>query len=263
MPSPLITLITDFSTRDYFVGCMKGVILNINPNVRFVDVSHEIQPQNIREAAFLLKSVYRYFPKGTIHMVIVDPGVGSTRKPLIAASKNEIFIAPDNGVLSWIYEEEKDIQVYEITSSQYFIKKEGTTFHGRDIFSPVAAWVTKGILPDQMGKNIEDYIKFPIPIIKVLDDKNIQGQVIYIDRFGNIITTIKRKDLHPWLTQGLKPTITIKGRVIHGLKGYYAQASPSEISALINSDDYLEIFLSQASAKSLLDVTIDDPVIVR
>ena len=264
MPSPpIITLLTDFGTRDPFVVSMKGVILGINPDARIVDISHEVQPQNIREAAFILKSAYRYFPKGTIHLVVVDPGVGSDRKPLLVTSSNYSFIAPDNGVLSFVYEEEVPAHVYEITAAHYFLKKEGSTFHGRDRFAPVAARLSKGVTPDHLGQRIDDYVYFSSPKPRQRENRSLEGEAIYIDRFGNLITNIRCKDLDPWLSAGKTPTMTVKGQTINGLKTFYAQAAPSELAALVNSDDHLEIFIYQGNAQAKLNAASDEPVTVH
>lgn len=259
----IITLLTDFGTTDSFVASMKGVILNINPKATIVDITHEIPAHGIREAAFVLKSVYRYFPKKTIHVVVVDPGVGGPRKPLLAVTPQTFFIAPDNGVLSYIYHENPSTKVYELTEKRYRLKTYSPTFDGRDLFAPAAAWLSKGITPAQMGRKMVRFVKFPIPKPQRLGKDGLQGQVIHIDRFGNLITNITAEDLKPWLDAGKTLTITIKDQTIKGLKQFYAQASPGELCALINSDDHLEIFSSQSSAQSLLNTTEDESVAVQ
>ena len=256
--SPIITLLTDFGTADPFVASMKGVILSINPKATIVDITHEIPPHGIRQAAFVLKSAYRYFPKGTIHVVVVDPGVGGPRKPLLAVTPQAFFIAPDNGVLSYIYHENPSTRVYELTVKRYRLKDYSSTFDGRDLFSPVAAWLSRGVKPTLLGRKITEYMKFPIAEPKRLKDGSLQGQVIHIDRFGNLITNITAEDLKSWIGTGKTPTITIKDRTIKGLKQFYAQASPEELCALLNSDDHLELFIPQSSAQSLLKAQVDE-----
>src|SRR3990172_9348844 len=195
--SPIITLLTDFGTADPFVASMKGVILSINPKATIVDITHEIPPHGIRQAAFVLKSAYRYFPKGTIHVVVVDPGVGGPRKPLLAVTPQAFFIAPDNGVLIYIYHHNPSTRVYELTAKRYRLKDYSSTFDGRDLFAPAAARLSKGITPAQMGLKIARYLKFPIPRPRRLGKNGLQGQVIHIDRFGNLITNITAEDLKP------------------------------------------------------------------
>ncbi|MGH7473365.1 MAG: SAM hydrolase/SAM-dependent halogenase family protein, partial [Candidatus Methylomirabilales bacterium] len=157
----LITLLTDFGERDYFVASMKGVILNINPQARIVDLSHQVGPQQVEEAAYLLKSCYRYFPDGTVHVVVVDPGVGSARRPLLVTSSRYYFVAPDNGVLTDIFQEELSVEVREIENKQYRLDAEGATFDGRDLFAPAAAWLTRGQPPGSYGRLIRDYVRLP------------------------------------------------------------------------------------------------------
>jgi S-adenosyl-L-methionine hydrolase (adenosine-forming) len=258
-----ITLLTDFGSRDAFVASMKGVILTIDPQSRIVDLSHEIRPQNIREASYVLQSSYRYFPKGTIHLVVVDPGVGSDRRPILVKGNHYFFVAPDNGVLSGIYEEQAPYQVFEITESDYFLKKEGSTFHGRDRFAPVAAGLAKGSPPEQFGKPIIDFVRFPIPKPRRLKDGGLTGQVIYIDRFGNLITNITRDHLGPWLSQSKTLEIHLKERSIKGLKDFYARGGTSELCALINSDERLEIFCYREDANSQIGASDDEPVVIR
>lgn len=259
----MITLLTDFGTADAFVASMKGVILGVNPKATLVDITHDIPPHGIRQAAYVLKSAYRYFPKGTIHVVVVDPGVGGSRKPLLLKHPMGYFIGPDNGVFSHLYKEKVKLEVYRINTKQYRLKKHGQTFDGRDLFAPVAARLSKGVAPEKLGQRVKGYVSFPIPEPKRLADNSLQGQVIHADRFGNLITNITVEELKPWLATGKIPTLTIKGQTIKGLKQFYAQASPGELCALINSDDYLEVFCYQSSAQFLLNVTDEEPVTVQ
>ncbi|MBI3610050.1 MAG: SAM-dependent chlorinase/fluorinase [Nitrospirae bacterium] len=262
MPTALITLLTDFGGRDPFVAAMKGVILSIRPKATIVDLTHEIPPHGICEAAFTLKSVYRYFPKGTIHVVVVDPGVGGSRRPLLAVNRRGRFIAPDNGVLSYIYRDEPSTQVYQLNAQKYRLKTYSPTFDGRDLFAPAAAWLSKSIAPEKIGRRVTDYIRFPIPEARRLKKGRLEGQVIHIDRFGNLITNITRMDIEPWLSAGKMPAITIKGRTIKGLKPFYSQAAPGKLSALINNDDHLEIFCYRSSAQLILKNSNDEPVTI-
>ena len=258
----LITLLTDFGTADVFVASMKGTILTVNPKATIVDITHEIQPHGIRQAAFVLKSAYRYFPKGTIHAVVVDPGVGGSRKPLLLKHPMGYFVGPDNGVFSYIYKEKVKLQVYRLIASQHRLKKYSSTFDGRDLFAPVAAWLSKGVTPAKLGQRVKGYVSFPIPELKRLAN-GLRGQVIHADCFGNLITNITSAELRHWLAAGKTPTITIKGQTIKGLKQFYAQADPGELSALLNSDNHLEIFLYLSNAQSLLNASDNEPVIIQ
>jgi S-adenosylmethionine hydrolase len=264
MPSKaLITLLTDFGTADAFVASMKGVILGINPDATIVDITHDIPPHGIRHAAFVLKSAYRHFPKGTIHVVVVDPGVGGPRKPLLVVHPKAYFIGPDNGLFSYIYKERTKLQVYRLAGSAYRLKKYSPTFDGRDLFAPVAAWLSNGITPEKLGQKVKDYVAFPIPEPRQLKNHSLQGQVIHTDRFGNLITNITRKMIKHWTVAERIPTIMIRAQTIKGLKQFYAQANAGELCALINSDDHLEIFGSQSSARSIVNALDDEIVILR
>nr|MBI3614882.1 SAM-dependent chlorinase/fluorinase [Nitrospirota bacterium] len=188
-PISLITLLTDFGLRDYFVASMKGVILNINSQARIVDLSHDVAPQQIDEAAYLLKSSYRYFPDGTVHVAVVDPGVGSTRRALLVSTSRYYFVAPDNGLLSYIFDEELSVEVRVIENKQYRLDSEGATFDGRDFFAPAAAWLTKGQSPGSFGRLTRDYVKLPIEEPAVAH-KVLSGHIVYVDHYGNLISNI-------------------------------------------------------------------------
>ncbi len=250
----LITLLTDFGDRDYFVASLKGVILGINPLARIVDLSHQITPHQIDEAAYLLKSCYRYFPEGTVHVAVVDPGVGSRRRPLLVSSSRYFFIAPDNGLLSYIYQEETNVEVRQIENRQYRLESEGATFDGRDLFAPAAAWLTKGMAIGSFGRLIRDYVRLPIAE-PVWDQQVMTGQIVYVDRFGNLISNVS--SAHVKEVRGVAkrdPIIRIGGITIEGLVGSYSEGSSDQPRALINSNGQLEIFLKEASAAERLKV---------
>ena len=261
MPS-FITLTTDFGLRDPFVASMKGVILSINPQVHLIDLSHDIAPQDIREAAFTLRSTYRYFPKGTIHVAVVDPGVGSGRRPVIVTTESYFFVGPDNGLFSPICQEAERLRVHQVTADRYFLPNPGPTFHGRDIFAPVAAWLTKGVPSADFGKEISDYVKMDIPLPEKEPD-GIRGQVIHFDRFGNAITNIMYSDIKAFLPKDDDPKnllITVPGREIRGLKRFYAEASAEELGGIINSSGHLELFLYKQNARTAFSFTRGDGV---
>jgi S-adenosylmethionine hydrolase len=254
--STIVTLTSDFGNKDSFAGSMKGVLLKINPQTQIVDISHEIGPQDIWEAAFTLKTAYHYFPKGTVHLAVVDPGVGSGRRPIIVVTESYYFVGPDNGIFSLIFQEAERLRVHHITASHYYLSNPGQTFHGRDIFAPVAAWLTKGIPSGNFGEEIEDYVKLNVPVPKK-SPNGIDGHVIHIDRFGNLITNITFTDIQTLLPEGANAgliSISTAGKEIKGLKNYYAESAPGEPGAIINSSGYLEIFLFKQNARTALSI---------
>ncbi|MGH7166763.1 MAG: SAM hydrolase/SAM-dependent halogenase family protein [Nitrospiraceae bacterium] len=255
MPSAisLVTLLTDFGQRDYFVASMKGVILNINPQARIVDLSHEIAPHRVEDAAYLLKSCYRYFPDGTVHVAVVDPGVGSARRPLLATSSRYFFVAPDNGILTYVYDEETSVEVRQIENKQYRLDTEGATFDGRDLFAPAAAWLTRGQAPGTFGRLIRDHVKLPIQE-PVWEGQALVGRIVYVDHFGNLIsnlTSFHLKEVHGVTKRG-RPTIRIGGTSIDGVVTSYADGERDAVRALVNSDGQVEIFVKEGSAAELL-----------
>jgi S-adenosylmethionine hydrolase len=254
--SAIITLTTDYGSKDAFVASMKGVILKINHQAQIVDISNEISPQDIWETAYILRSAYSHFPKGTVHLVVVDPGVGSGRKPIIVVTESYYFVGPDNGVFSLIYQEAERIRVHHITSAHYFLPKPGPTFHGRDIFAPVAGWLSKGIASGNFGEEITDYVKLNIPVPKITPN-GIDGHIVHIDRYGNIITNIIYDDIKTIFPVGVNlsaASVSIAGREIKGLNKYYAEAAPGSAGAIINSSGALEIFMFKQNAKIALSV---------
>ncbi|MGE5808493.1 MAG: S-adenosyl-l-methionine hydroxide adenosyltransferase family protein [Nitrospirota bacterium] len=255
MPA-IITLTTDFGTRDSFTASVKGVILKINPQAQIIDISNEISPQDVWEAAYVLKSAYSHFPKGTIHLAVVDPGVGSGRRPIIAVTESYYFVGPDNGLFSLVYHDAERLRVHHITSTHYFLPNPGPTFHGRDIFAPVAGWITKGIPSGNFGEEITDFARLNVPAPKV-GENGAEGRVVHIDRFGNIITDILFKDVQTLLAGGSGAsgvTVLLGGRKIKGLKRFYAEAVPGEPGAIFNSNGALEIFLFKQNARTALSV---------
>ena len=180
----VITLLTDFGLQDTFVGQMKGVLYSIHNDIHIIDLSHGIAPHGIKEGAVTIGMCYDYFPPETIHLCVVDPGVGSGRRPIIVAADNHYFVGPDNGIFSAIYKTSQNAKVVHITSEDYFLKKKGTTFHARDIFSPVAAWLSRGVAIEKFGKAIHDYMKLDLPQVRKTTEKSIEGEIIYIDIAG-------------------------------------------------------------------------------
>ncbi|RMD58950.1 MAG: hypothetical protein D6828_02215, partial [Nitrospirae bacterium] len=193
---PVITLTTDFGDRGPFVGIMKGVIININHSAIIVDLCNHIEPHNIFEASLFLSMSYEYFPKGSIHVAVVDPGVGSERRPILLSCGGHYFIGPDNGIFSHIYDKYKgNVNVIHITAKHYLLQSIGDTFHGRDVFAPVAGWLSKGIDTQTFGNKIDDYLSFKINKPKKIKETIIKGEVSYIDTFGNAITNLTKRHI--------------------------------------------------------------------
>jgi S-adenosylmethionine hydrolase len=251
---PIITLITDFSTNDHFVGTMKGVIYSINPDVEIVDITHKVGSYDIFDAAFTLAQSYRYFPSDTIHLVVVDPGVGTARRPLLARSMAHKFVAPDNGVLSLIYEQEENVEVRHVTADHYFLNPVSATFHGRDIFAPVAAWLSKGVEVDKFGEPIGDFTKFSSPKPKRVGDNLIKGVVLKIDKFGNILTNLRLEDVPEIFAENPSPfRIIVNEQEITRLNLAYSMGKPSELFAIVGSSGYLEVCTNRGSAARILN----------
>ncbi len=253
---PIITLTTDFGYRDSYVGSMKGVILSIHPHVKIVDLSHEIGPQDIREAAFLLSAAYRFFPPGTIHVVVVDPGVGSQRKILCAKTRFAYFLAPDNGVLTPVLRKESSFILREVSNPSFFRKEISSTFHGRDKFAPSAAHLSRRNVFNQVGPLVRQFksIRWPEPKV---EKKKISGEILHVDRFGNLITNIDRSHLGH---RTPPPKVTVGGIKIPRWARFYAEGKADELIVLMNSTDYLEIALPHGSAAHKTGAKIGTPV---
>jgi len=258
----IITLTTDFGLADGYVGTMKGIILGISPTATIVDISHEIAPQDVHEAAYTLYAAYSYFPQGSIHVVVVDPGVGSERRAIALRTPQATFVAPDNGVLSYVVAGERVEEIVHVTNPRYHLPPVSRTFHGRDIFAPIAAHLARGIPLAELGEPLTEIVAFPLPRPQVRPDGTIVGQVIHIDRFGNLITSIMSKDLadHPLLREGI---IGIKGQSIRGTANNYAEGAPGKLLALIGSSDHLEIAVSGGSASQTLEAKVGDEVLLK
>jgi len=255
--TPTITMITDFGNYDPFVGIMKGVILAVNPSVRIVDLTHEIERHNVEEALYALSCSCRYFPEGTIHLVVVDPGVGTGRRPLLVEWENSVFLAPDNGALSMLFADAGKCTVREITAQEYLRKPVSQTFHGRDIFAPVAAWLSRGVSPKKMGPKISDYKQLNIPQL-LITEEGLRGEVIHVDRFGNLITNIQRKHLEAFEDQEF--VAEVGGKQFHGFYPSYAENKSDAPGMILNSFDLLEIFCFMGSAQDKTGIRRGDRV---
>jgi S-adenosyl-L-methionine hydrolase (adenosine-forming) len=252
---PIISITTDFGENDHFVGVMKGVILSINPDAVIVDINHQVNSYDIFDGAYNLGQSYHYFPPGTIHMAVVDPGVGSERRPIIVQTKDYKFVAPDNGVLSLVYEREERIEVRHVTAEHFFVKPVSNTFHGRDIFAPVAAWLSRGMEAEKFGGILTDYARFTSLRPKRVDNSTLTGVVIKVDKFGNLVTNFREEDVPQLFGQNPPPfRITINGHEITQISQSFSAGQPSELFAIVGSSGFLEICTNRGSAARTLNV---------
>jgi S-adenosyl-L-methionine hydrolase (adenosine-forming) len=257
MARPVIALLTDFGTRDHYAGTMKGVALGICPDLTFVDISHDVPPHDVVAGALELAAAYKYFPAGTIFLVVVDPGVGSTRRGIAADTGDYKFVAPDNGVLTSVFDEHAPKRVVELTERRYARPTVSRTFEGRDRFAPAAAWLAKGIELVALGRPAGAIHRLDVPRA-ALDGDRIAGQVLRVDRFGNLITNIDRKTFDRLAGGALE--IQIGGRIVSKVVSAYADAPLGELCALFGSTDHLEIAANGASAAGELDLGRGAPV---
>jgi S-adenosylmethionine hydrolase len=249
MANRQITFTTDFGLSDHFVGTMKGVVAGIAPQARVIDITHDIAPYNVSEAAFVIAEAWPYFPKGTIHLVVVDPGVGSSRRPILAEAGGHFFVAPDNGVLSLVFDAAAH-KVRVISDPRFMRPEISRTFHGRDIFAPAAAHLAKGAKTAAFGKLIHDYVRTwsakPIP----KGNDSWRGAILKVDRFGNLITNFAAREFAGITARPFEMRAGAKH--IHRLALTYAETEVGDLFVIVGSAGYLEIAANQASAASLL-----------
>lgn len=260
----LITLTTDFGLKDPFAGLIKGVILGINPEAHVIDLTHNIQRHNIFEASQSILMSYKYFPSSSIHVVVVDPGVGGNRRPILVVTADHYFIGPDNGVFTSIFDtcQSSFFQVYHITASHYFLPMSGSTCHGRDIFAPISAWLSKGIASRKLGDEIDDFVRISVPK-SVVSGNTLSGEIVSIDIFGNAISNISKDSLEalapPESWNNLK--VTFNNNQLP-LVNFYAENENAEISAIINSFGRLELFAFKDDASTKFNIKIGDSVLI-
>lgn len=250
----VITLLTDFGLKDSYIGAMKGVILSINPEVHIIDITHDIEPQSVLEAAFVLYTTYSYFPKGTTHLAVVDPGVGTERRSIGIRTQDYHFVGPDNGVFGLILGKHKDSEVFELINKTYLREKISQTFHGRDIFAPVAAYLSLGVALDKMGGVIKDYKRVEIPE-PMVTQRIMEGQIIYRDRFGNLVTNVNHEIFSHFIGHG-SFEIEVGPFKTQTLRSAYAEVAPGELLAIFGSTGYLEISESMGNASAKLGVGV-------
>lgn len=245
----VITLTTDFGVSDWFVGTMKGVILKISPNTQIVDITHSVPSHDIRAGAFALMCSYKYFPEGSVHVAVVDPEVGSKRLAIAIKTRHYWFVGPDNGVLSYALQEQDVLDIRAIENQKVRLEGVGSTFHGRDIFAPAAAHIAKGINPEFIGRKLRSFVSLPFPEVSRRDNR-ITGEVIYIDRFGNVITNIKfsgMDEFYGW-------SVVVGRKKLASVLGCYADVRDGEAVAVCGSSGFIEVAVRNGSAAEKLNL---------
>ncbi len=256
MERPVIALLTDFGTEDPYVGIMKGVILGINPSVSLVDITHEIPPGRILQGASILDESFSFFPKGTIFLAVVDPGVGTKRRPIAAVHHDYIFVGPDNGLFYPVLLRLGPYKAYHLTATKYFLPSVSNTFHGRDVFAPVSAHLSLGLNPRELGPEITDLAELELPPVRE-EAGTLLGQVVRIDRFGNLITNIDAETLKHFL-RGREAEIKVGKLLLKRIKKTYGDVPKGEPLAIIGSSGCLEISVNGGEASSLAGISDQD-----
>ena len=264
---PLITLLSDFGTSDYFVAAVKGVILSSNPDARIVNITHDIPPQDIEAAAFTLLAACSSFPAGTIHVAVVDPGVGSERRAILIETGEQFFVGPDNGIFSYICERQmklrRPVGIFHLTNAKYFRHPVSATFNARDVFAPVAAALSRSVKPATLGTRIADFVRLAPLHPEMSRDGTIKARIIHIDRFGNCVTNITRDELTAKLIDG-GAKLGLKGKWVKSFRNHFAEETGSrdKVFGIWGSAGFLEIAASNDSAAKLLKVKRGDAVVV-
>jgi S-adenosylmethionine hydrolase len=261
MARPVIALLTDFGTRDHYAGTMKAVVLGICPDATLIDITHDIPPHDMMTATLELAASYKYFPAGTIFLVVVDPGVGSARRGIAADTGDYRFVAPDNGVLTAVFKETPARRVVELTERRYARATVSRTFEGRDRFAPAAGWLAKGVDLSALGRSAGTIQQLTIPAPQLTDDL-LAGEVLRVDRFGNLVTNIDRKLFDKFIhANGIE--ISAATHLIGRVVATYAEAAAGEVCALFGSTDHLEIAVNAGSASDQLNLSRGAPVTIR
>ncbi|NOX60597.1 MAG: SAM-dependent chlorinase/fluorinase [Chloroflexi bacterium] len=257
-PSP-IAITTDFGAGSPYVAALKGVILDILPWAKIIDVTHEIEPQNIQQAAYVLSAIADYFPRSTVHLVVVDPGVGGERRPIAVYTERACYVGPDNGVFSAVYAREHVKEIRLLQNPFYRLPKVSHTFHGRDIFAPFAAYIASGAPCHSLGPVVTDPVRIHLPEPRRLADGRLEGQIIFVDRFGNLISNIPAE----WLTDNEAWVFEVAGQLVRGFHATYSDATPGELLALSSSGGLLEIAVREGSAARRLAAGVGEPICAR
>ena len=258
---PVITLTTDYGTNDHLVGTIKGVILRILPEAQIVDICNHVLGCDILDGALTIGQAYNYFPQKTIHVVVVDPGVGTQRRPILVSAGMHYFLAPDNGVLSMVYEKADDVVVRHVTAEHYFLSPMSNTFHGRDVFAPVAAWLAKNGQGSSFGEEVTDFIRFSLPKPKTAENA-VRGVVLKVDNFGNLLTNFTPDHVPQLFAGDGKFKITVGGKEVSSMLQTYSQGAPGEAFAILGSSGWLEIAMNRGNAARTLGVHRGAEVVV-
>jgi S-adenosylmethionine hydrolase len=259
--SQIVTLTTDFGLQDYYVAAMKGTMLALNADLHFVDITHMVPPHDVATGAFTLWQAAPCFPPGTIHLAVVDPGVGTSRKALVASAGGHFFVAPDNGLLSYIFSAAEEFSVYEITADHYFRKPVSSTFHGRDVFAPVAAWVSKDIPLRQFGPWLENPVRLNLPAPTKVKENLLQAAILAIDRFGNLITNLRPKDIPAYVPGDMRSCKVLAGkREIATFHRTFGEGKSGELFLVPGSSGHLEIVVREGSAAAELGLKSGAPI---
>ncbi|HEX7955909.1 MAG TPA: SAM-dependent chlorinase/fluorinase [Pyrinomonadaceae bacterium] len=251
----LVTLLTDFGTADYFVGALKGAVLAANPSARVVDITHEVPAYDIEAGAFTLRAAFETFPAGTVHVAVVDPGVGSARRGVAVAGRGHTFVGPDNGIFGHVYERVRPFRVFHLTNESFFRKDVSATFHGRDVFAPVAGALSRGVRAEELGPEVKDFVRLPAAAPERLPDGTLAGAVIHVDRFGNCVTNITPGDLLGGTLAG-GAHLRVGGREVRSFRRFFAEGAggSGEPFAVWGSAGFLEVAVFRGSAARSLGV---------
>ena len=261
MANPIITLTTDYGSNDHLVGTMKGVILKINSDVTIVDITHNVAAYDLLDGALAIGAAYSYFPPRTVHVVVVDPGVGTERRPLLVSAQSQYFVAPDNGVLSMIFEREENVVARHANVEHYYLNPVSKTFHGRDVFAPVAAWLTKNWQTASMGEEITDYKKFSMPKPREADG-GLKGVVLRVDAFGNLITNFRSEHIPASAQENGHFLLQVGSHEVKRLVDTFARGPAGEPIAYLGSSGFIEIGVNKGSAARTLSLGRGTPVVL-
>jgi hypothetical protein len=260
----IVTLLTDFGTADYFVGALKGAVLAANPLARVVDITHEVPPFDVEAGAFTLRAAFETFPEGTVHVGVVDPGVGSARRAIAVEGRSHTFVGPDNGLFGHVYERAGPSRVFHLTNANFFRREVSSTFHGRDIFAPVAGALAGGVRAEELGPEVFDFVRLPSAAVERAADGTLVGAVIHVDRFGNLVTNITPADLdEASVARGAR--LRIKGREVRRFQRFFAEdfEGSGEPFAVWGSAGLLEVAVFRDSAARVLGVGRGERVEVK
>jgi S-adenosylmethionine hydrolase len=248
---PIITLTTDFGTRDSYVAAMKGVIVSINPEANIIDITHEISPCSVKEAASVIDDCRSFFPRGTINLAVVDPGVGRERRPIVVEACGQVFVGPDNGIFWPAIDADPAARIYRLDNPSYFLVSVSSTFHGRDIFAPAAGHISLGVQPSSMGAVLSDPVRLTVRV-PAIEEGILKGEVIRIDHFGNIITNIKLEHIEAAVKDAELPVVKVGSLILRGLSRTYMDVPEGEATCLIGSSGYLEIAVNMGRASDIV-----------